>query len=92
MSGRLEQARKVAARPQLGDVELVGADPGVPLPVSVPVAVGQPGLSPLMQPRPHQVGHLRLHQLLGQQPYAVTQEVGIRALLRLVEQVQTVSS
>ena len=37
---RLEQAREVAARPQLGDVELDGADPGVSFPLSVPVAMG----------------------------------------------------
>jgi hypothetical protein len=36
------------------------------------------------------VRHLGLYQLLRQQPHAVAQEVRIRALLLLVEQVQAI--
>src|SRR5205823_7291688 len=38
----LQQAREVGPRPQLGDVQLDGADPGVPLPLPVAVAIGEP--------------------------------------------------
>jgi len=87
-AARLEQTRKVAARPQLGNVELDGADPSVPLPVSVAVAIGGPAGCTLVRLGADQLGHLGLHQLLRQQPHAIAQEVRVRALLRLVEQVQ----
>jgi len=36
----------------------------------------------------HELGHLGIHQLLSEQLEAIAQEVGIGALLRLVEQVE----
>jgi hypothetical protein len=51
----LEQAPEAGVRPQLGDVELDGVDPGVPFPLSVSVAMGQPGLSPFVQSSANQL-------------------------------------
>jgi hypothetical protein len=39
---RLQQAREVGALAELGDLEVGGADPGVPFPLLVAVAVGKP--------------------------------------------------
>jgi hypothetical protein len=83
-----QQAWEVAARPQLGDVELDGADAGVPLPLPVAVAVGQPGLRAFVGAGADQLGHLGVHQLLRQQLQAVAQKLGVRTLLRLAQQVQ----
>jgi len=47
-----------------------------------------PALRTLVQCGPHQLGHLGLHQFLGQQLEAIAQELGIRPLLGLAEQVQ----
>src|SRR5712692_4859574 len=59
-------ARAIVSR-ALGDVELDGAETGVPFPLATAVAVGQPCLGALMQPGTDQLRHLRLHQLLGEQ-------------------------
>jgi hypothetical protein len=83
----LQQAREVGALAELGDLKVDGADPGVPLPLPVAVAVGQPVLAPLMEPGSRQLGHLGVHQLLGEQAHAVTEKARVSALLVLVEQV-----
>jgi hypothetical protein len=85
---RFQQARKAGPLPELGDLQLQGADPGVPLPVSIAVAVGRPTRRALVRLGADQVGHLGVHQLLRQQLNAVAKKVRIRALLRLDEQVQ----
>src|SRR3989442_1698129 len=69
-------------------LEVNRADPGVPFPLPVPVAVGRPGLRAFVEPSPNQLRDLSVHKLLGKQPHAIAQEVGIGALLVLVEQVQ----
>jgi len=46
---RLQQAREVGALTELGDLQLQGADAGVPLPVSVAVAIGGPSRRALMR-------------------------------------------
>ena len=74
---RLEQARKVRALAQLGDLQLQGADAGVPLPLSIAVSVGGPPRRPLVWLGAHQVGHLGVHQLLRQQLHAVAQKVRV---------------
>jgi len=84
----LQQAGEVGSRSQLGDVQLDGPDPGVPLPLPVPVPVREPGLGPLVQAGANQLGHLGVHQFLGEQLQAVTKKVGVGSLLGLVEQVQ----
>jgi len=90
---RLQQAREVGALAELGDLQLEGADSGVPFPVSIAVAVGGPARRALMRLGPNQVGHLggrSPRHPLGPARAAARrrQEVGIGALLRLVEQVQ----
>src|SRR5258708_7125283 len=87
-AARLEQTREVGALAKLGNLQLQSADAGVPLPVSIAIAVGGSARRPLMRLGADEVGHLGVHQFLREQLYAVAQEVRIRALLRLVEQVQ----
>src|SRR5713226_2922391 len=87
-AARLQEAWEVGALAELGDLQLQGADAGIPLPVSIAVAIGGPARRALVWLGPDEVSHFGVHQLLREQPHAVTQEVGIRALLRLVEQVQ----
>src|SRR5712692_873104 len=71
----LEQAREVGALAELGNLQLEGADTGVPLPLSIAVAVGGASRRALVGFGADEVGHLGVHQLLRQQPYAVAQEV-----------------
>ncbi len=73
---------------ELRDLQLQGADPGVPFPVAITIAIGRPARRPLVRLGSHQVGHRSVHQLLGEQLHPVPLEVRIGALLRLVEQVQ----
>jgi hypothetical protein len=39
---------------------------------------GGPALRPLVEAGAHQLGHLRLHPLLSQEPHSVTLKVGVR--------------
>jgi len=41
-----------------------------------------------MEPGADELGHLQVHQLLGEKLETVAQELGVSALLRLVEQVE----
>ena len=85
---RFQEAREVGALAELRDLQLQGADAGVPFPLSIAIAVGGPAGRPLVRLGADQVGHLGAHQLLRQQLHAVAQKVRVRALLGLVEQVQ----
>jgi hypothetical protein len=84
----LQKAREVGALTQLGDLQLDRADPGVPFPVPVAVALSGAALGPLVRRGPHELGDLGVHQLLRQKPDAVTQELGVGALVGLVEELK----
>src|SRR5215203_4764123 len=75
-TARLKERREVAAAADLRDRQLDLARPRRPRPRPIPVAMGQPLLGrPLAVPGPHQLGHLRLHQLLHDPGQRLTQEV-----------------
>ena len=77
---RFQQAREVRALAELGDLQLQGADPGVPLPVSIAIAIGRPTRRALVRLGADQVGHLGIHQLLRdwEEPLAHLSEIDWR--------------
>ena len=77
----VEEAREVAARPQLGDAQLHRARAGVPVAVAVAVALRGPLVRGAFAVRGADLGgDLRLHQRLGQHTHALAQEVDVAAL------------
>ena len=63
----LEEAREVAAVADAGDGQIDRAGPRVPAPLAIPVAVGQAALRVALSMRhPGQLGHLGLHDRLGE--------------------------
>ncbi len=78
---RLEEAREVAASPELGDPELDGAGPGLPVPIAVAVALRQPLGALLAIGRTGELADLQLHQPLGGKADHLAQQVGVRSLL-----------
>ena len=48
---------------ELRDLQLQGADPGVPFPVAITIAIGRPARRPLVRLGSHQVGHRSVHQM-----------------------------
>ncbi len=75
-AARLEEARKVAAAPQLRDGELELAGTGVPRPRTVAVAMREPLLGySLAAGGTDELRHLRLHQLLADPGQRFAQEV-----------------
>jgi hypothetical protein len=63
---RLQEAREVAALPDLRDPQLNLAGPRVPAPRPMAVAMRHAILSPLAEPGTDLLGHLGLHELLDQ--------------------------
>ncbi len=74
---RLQERRKVAALPQLGDPQLQAAQPGVERAVAVAVAVGRALAGALVPPGADQAVHVRLHQQLHHGLRHAAQEVAI---------------
>ena len=81
-AARFEEARKVAAAAQLGDAQLHGAGPGLPVPISVAVAlVGPLGAALVGTGAAERVG-LELHEAFGGKADHLAQERRIGALLQ----------
>ena len=78
---RLQEAREVAALPELGDAQLDRPGPRLPVPVAVAVALGQPIRALLAIAGAGQPPHLQLHQPLGGKADHLAQQIGVGALL-----------
>ena len=76
----LQDRREVAALAQPRDLKLDGADPGVPVPGPVAVAVGHPLRGALAVLGADLGRDLDLHQRLGERAHALAQEVDIGAV------------
>ena len=86
---RLEQRGEVGPVADPRDGELDGADAGVPAPVAVPVAAGEAALGiPLAVGEPGELGHLRLHDRLGEHAHALAEEVRIPVGDRLAQRLE----
>jgi hypothetical protein len=86
---RLEERREVAAVTDPRDRQLDRADAGVPAPVAIAVAVGQPTLRvALALGRSGELGHLGLHHGLRQQPDTLPQEIGVTVGDRLAHRLE----
>ena len=79
---RLQEAREVAALPELGDAQLHRPGAGLPDPVAIAVALRQPVRRPLAIVGAGQALHLELHQALGGKADHLAQEIGVGALLQ----------
>jgi hypothetical protein len=77
---RLQNRREVASLAQPRDLKLDGADPGVPVPGPVAVAVGHPLGGALTVLSPDLGRDLDLHERLGEGAHALAQEVDIGTL------------
>jgi hypothetical protein len=77
----LQEAREVAPRPQLRDAQFDRAGPRLPIPVAVPVALGQPLRVLLAVGRAGQAAHLQFHQTLRGKTNHLAQHVRVSALL-----------
>ncbi len=78
---RLQEEREVAPLAQLGDTQLHGAGPGLPVAIPVAVALGQPLGALLAVGRARALADLQLHQPLGAITNRLTQQIGVGALL-----------
>ncbi len=88
-TARLEQGREVGAVTDPGDREVDGADPGVPAPVAVAVARGQPPLGvALALGQPGELAHLGFHHRLGEHPHPLAQEVRVAVRGRLAQHLE----
>ena len=79
---RLQEAREVAALPQLGDAQLDRPGAGLPVPVAIAVALRQPLGAALAIAGAGQALHLQLHQALGGKADHLAQQIGVGALLQ----------
>jgi len=77
----LEKARKIAACAKLGNAQLDGARPCLPIPVAIPVTLGQSEAILLAIARASLRADLHRHQLLGSKADHLAQQFGISALL-----------
>jgi hypothetical protein len=84
---RPQEAGQVAALADPRELQLDGADPRVPIPGPVAVAVGGPLRAALAVLSAELGAHLGIHQRLGKHPHALAQEVDIAAV-RLAQQLQ----
>ncbi len=73
----LEQRGEVAAGAHLRDLELDRADPGVPRPGAVAVAVGDAGTGAFVGSGADLRAHLGVHHHLGEHPNAITQQIHV---------------
>jgi hypothetical protein len=80
---RLEQRRKVGARPELRNRQLYRAHPRVPGSRPVPVAVRRALATALVSLGANESGDLALHQRLGQDANALAQHVPVLLLEQL---------
>ena len=74
---RFQQAGEVAAFPQLGNVQLHGADPGIPGAVAVAVAVGDPLWAAFAVLSADLGGNLSVHDAVHQDPQGFPQQVHV---------------
>jgi len=79
---RLQESREIAAFPQLGDAQLHRAGAGLPQPVAVTVAMGNPLRTALAMGGAGQPLDLQLHQALGGEADHLAQEIGVGALFQ----------
>src|SRR5262249_20931221 len=70
----------------LRDRQLDRPHPRVPRPQSIPVAVGVPVARALVAVRADEPRHLALHQRLGQDPNALTEDVPVLLLEQLADE------
>jgi hypothetical protein len=86
-SPRFEQAREVRPVAELRDLQVDRADPGVPAPLAVAVALGQAALrDPFTVGRPDLGRHLGVHDQLGEHRESLTQEVEVAVTGSLAQQ------
>jgi hypothetical protein len=83
---RLQEAREVAALPELGEAQLDRPGAGRPVPPPVAVAMRQPVRRPLAIGDAGQALHLELHQAFGGEGDHLAQEIGVGALLQKLAQ------
>jgi hypothetical protein len=79
---RLQEAREVAAPPELGDAQLDGTGAGLPDPVTIAVTLHEPIRRALAIAGAGQTLHLELHQALGGKADHLAQQIGVGALLQ----------
>ena len=72
---RLKERREVRARPLLGDLQLDLADPRLPPPRPIPVAMRHPVRGHLAMPGTDLRRHLGVHQLRGDERHRLPKEV-----------------
>ena len=74
---RLQQAREVAALPELGNAQLHRPHTRIPRPGPVPVALGHPLRAPFSILSTNPGRHLRIHDPFYQDPQSLPQEVHV---------------
>ncbi len=89
-AARLQEAREVAALPELRDAQLDGAGPRLPVAVAIAVALGRPQRVLLAIAGAGRRSHLQLHQPLGGKADHLAQQIGVGGLLHERAQVHHV--
>jgi hypothetical protein len=83
---RLQEAREVAALAELGDGQLDLADPGIPGPWAIPVAVGEAVGGALTELGADLCDDVGLHQLRGHPGHRLAQHISVLVGQQLVGQ------
>jgi hypothetical protein len=74
---RLQKRREIPAPPQLGNLQLDLARPGIPPPLAIPIAVRGPILHPLAALGADQFTDLGLHQLLRDRAHRLADHIAM---------------
>ncbi len=80
-AARLKETREVAARPELGDTQLDGSGPRLPIALTITITLRKPQRVLLTIASTRLGADLKLHQLLGRKADHLTQQISISALL-----------
>ena len=78
---RLQEAGEIAALPELRDAQLDGPGPGLPIAITIAVALRQPVRALLPVASPGQAGDLHLHQAFGGEADHLAQHIRVGGLL-----------